>query len=197
MRLNDINYLKLDDSSPKSEKAEPETDYQTILSPESDVNNVFGELGGSEKYLPKKAKKQKKGKKAKKSKKKATEKVSEAEDEGQTVEIMMDEEMPEGAEDTPVESDQDDDAKRLNIDVSDLLRSTKKVDNQPKLVEKKKKIKKRKKTKKLKTENGSSDEDISPSVAKTPPQTPEPTLIKGLLPIADNVDIWGRQPTMI
>ena len=192
MRLNDINYLKLDDSSPKSEKPEPETDYQTILSPESDVNNVFGELGGSEKYLPKKTKKPKKGKKAKKSKKKITEKVSEPEDEGHVVEIMMDEEMPEGAEDTPVESDEDDDAKRLNIDVSDLLRSTKKVDDQPKLAEKKKKTKKRKKTKTLKTESaGSSDEDNSPSVTKTKPQqTPaEPTLITGLLPIADNIDV--------
>ncbi|CBY38432.1 unnamed protein product [Oikopleura dioica] len=190
MRLNDINYLKLDDSSQKSEKPEPETDYQTILSPESDVNTVFGGIGGSEKYLPKKTKKPKKGKKVKKSKKKTTEKVSDPEDEGQVVEIMMDEEMPEGAEDTPVESDEDDDAKRLNIDVSDLLRSTRKVDDPPKLVEKKKKTKKRKKTKKLKTENaGSSDEDDLPSFTKSPSEPAEPTLITGLLPIADNVDV--------
>ena len=138
MRLNDINYLKLDDSSAKSEKPEPETDYQTILSPESDASTVFGGIGGSEKYLPKKTKKPKKGKKAKKSKKKAAEKVSEAEEEETpAVEIMMDEEMPEGAEDTPAESDEDDDAKRFDIDVSDLLRSKKKVEEQPKPEQKK------------------------------------------------------------
>jgi hypothetical protein len=49
---SDINYLKTDGKvkTPNSVA----DDYQTILSPESEPNQIFENFGGSEKYLPKK-----------------------------------------------------------------------------------------------------------------------------------------------
>ena len=50
---DDINYLKSEAKSPSSAKNGDFDEYQTILSPESEPNQVFNNLGGSDKYLPK------------------------------------------------------------------------------------------------------------------------------------------------
>lgn len=46
---DDINYLKTD--TKQATKPADFDDYQSILSPESEPNQIFSNMGGSEKYL--------------------------------------------------------------------------------------------------------------------------------------------------
>ena len=75
---------------------------------------------------------------------------------------ILDEEMPEGAEITPDESDAENEANKLNIDVSDLL-----VSNKTETTKQKKKTKK-KKRKNTNIENGatSSEDEIQNTLTK-------------------------------
>ena len=102
--------------------------------------------------------------------------------------------MPEGAELTPDESDFEDDAKKLNIDVSDLLVSKTKKEPVKESKISKKKTKKKRKTKNNPEPGSSSEEDQPVTAAPVPvanvePVKPEPTIISQPILIAENADI--------
>lgn len=101
--------------------------------------------------------------------------------------------MPEGAEVTPDESEDEDDAKKLNIDLSDLLVSKTKKETPKEPKQSKKKSKKKRKTKQQPGPETSSDEDqpvVAPvPVAKVEPAKPEPTIISNPVLICENADI--------
>ena len=109
---------------------------------------------------------------------------------------IMEEEMPEGAQATESDDDAagDDEAKRLNIDLSDVW-STKKSEKAPK--ESSGKTKKRKKKSKKQTEQSndlSSDDDNVPPPRSTPPtsekETPvEKKSISNYVDLAANIDL--------
>jgi len=196
----DINYLKDTNSPTTPTKSESIDDYQTILSPQEndkDAVNVFEVLGGSQKDFEK-AQKSKKPKKKKKSKKSRTQPEPEPIIEAiPHVDIeIMEEEMPEGAQATESDDDGagDDEAKRLNIDLSDVW-STKKAEKAPKEISK---TKKRKKKSKKQTEqnNLSSDEDqnVPPPSLSTPQSEKEikpveKKSISNFVDLAANIDL--------
>ena len=100
--------------------------------------------------------------------------------------------MPEGAQATESEDDGagDDEAKRLNIDLSDVW-STKKTEKVPKETSKTKKRKKKSK-KQNEQNNLSSDEDAPPPSRSTPPseKTPvEKKSISNYVDLAANIDL--------
>ena len=106
---------------------------------------------------------------------------------------IMEEEMPEGAQATESDDDGagDDEAKRLNIDLSDVWSTKKSTEKAPKETSK---TKKRKKKSKKQTNNAlSSDEDnsVPPPQKSTPPsEAPvEKTSISNYVDLAANIDL--------
>ena len=107
----------------------------------------------------------------------------------------MEEEMPEGAQATESEDDGagDDEAKRLNIDLSDVW-STKKAEKAPKETSK---TKKRKKKSKKQTEHhnlSSDEENVPPPSRSTPPPSEktepvEKKSISNYVDLAANIDL--------
>lgn len=95
---------------------------------------------------------------------------------------ILDEEMPEGAELTPDETDEETEAKKLNIDVSDLLTVHPKTESKTK-----KKLKKKKKSSKAVVAHPSSSDDEDDKVAVASKHSAD--LINNTFLIVENVDL--------